>query len=1109
MPLSKAAAVAASLGILVLAALRAFTPPQQPALIADPSFEETKARDQFGRVFAKWGGWNHDAGTCSFEAGAVAHSGKTSALLACGSAGKIRISQEQDLPAGRYRVSAYLRGVDIGTGQWNQTTEFMFNGKYINLSKNGSFGWSRLTYVAELPQGAHTGPSFGLFAPGMLWIDDVSLEQVGTDVRLTDKPVIEAEEAPIEPPASAAAGATRCSRCQRRNLPEWGKCYACGTALGDPHQTAAQGSAVKTIGPKTQRLEKGAAVMDGAQDWSGYDFLKVDTNTDSEQPVPLTVEIRDSGTTGYWTRVNYPTVIAPGRSTLALPLQQLYVGEKSRPGRHLLVKEIRRLVFELGDGVGHPVSFDNIRLERDASTAAVSFEELRAFDFGPGGSPVMDGFLPITPATFYDPGRGYGLHNAKIWRAVDALQPDPLYQDFLSIESGGLAVDVPNGQYRVFVNMDSPNGYWGELQTYRQRSIVAQGKTVISESMNLKSFQKKYFQFWDRDDLPTDNTFDKYDRAHFSEKVFDVNVTNGRLEVDFAGENWACSVSAVVVFPVAKAAEGARFLEWVRNKRRFYFDNAFKRVLHRPSGDPLQPSAEETARGHLLFPRDPMEDLYYNDTPRKGESGQPLTGDGFPGEAEAVTLGVTPLRDLGRGKLTASALAGPAGTIPASAIEIGYVSYRISRVTGDGSVYQITPRLVIPRNTVEMPAGITRQFWMTVHIPESAGAGLYEGRATFTPEKGAPAAVPLRFRVRKGALAQADIPIGPFGGSVGVPWIENDPETARLQGAFTEKSLRTLRDWKFTMFSGVPWIVYRGFEFGKPALDFSAADAQMRTVKSMGFLAVSSYGAGVKGLNGYQRDLDKMKAAGYSDYSEFLKAVYSAIQAHARAKDWPAVYWNLGDEPLGAEALKSATENAKAYRTAFPAGPPWFTAATSLYEPDPEDLHFHFAEALHAPALNRHSETAIQRLRAAGGQWAFYNSGSRWTFGEYLYKAVSEFGLRFRIAWHWNNTAGDPYYALDCREDDYAWATAAPDEQLILSLEFFRIAAGLNDYRYLLTLEKLAGQRPETPQARAAKELITRRLAAFRLGDIDRSPAPRDWKQLREETANQIEALAR
>ena len=56
------------------------------------------------------------------------------------------------LDPGRYRVTAYLRGLDIGEGQYGQTTEFMFADKYIGLHKKGTFGWSKLTYVGEVKE---------------------------------------------------------------------------------------------------------------------------------------------------------------------------------------------------------------------------------------------------------------------------------------------------------------------------------------------------------------------------------------------------------------------------------------------------------------------------------------------------------------------------------------------------------------------------------------------------------------------------------------------------------------------------------------------------------------------------------------------------------------------------------------------------------------------------------------------------------------------------------------------------------------------------------------------------------------------------------------------
>jgi hypothetical protein len=75
--------------------------------------------------------------------------------------------------------------------------------------------------------------------------------------------------------------------------------------------------------------------------------------------------------------------------------------------------------------------------------------------------------------------------------------------------------------------------------------------------------------------------------------------------------------------------------------------------------------------------------------------------------------------------------------------------------------------------------------------------------------------------VRKGSLDTVDIPVGPFGGRIGTPWFESDPATAAFGAEMTEKSLLLLRAHGFTMFTGVPYVVYQGFKDGKPALDFS------------------------------------------------------------------------------------------------------------------------------------------------------------------------------------------------------------------------------------------------------------------------------------------------
>ena len=771
-------------------------------LLEDPSFEITKQKDRFGLVFAKWGGWIYE-GDCEFRVGRVAHTGRHSCLLFGGSAPKIRVAQNFELEPGRYRVNAFIRGLDIGTGTYGMSTEFMFDGNYIPLNKKGSFGWTKVTYVGEIKEKKQSGPSFGLMASGYFWVNDVSLEKVGNDVPLTEKPVLGAEESPIAPPGEIFAEAVRCPMCGYRNG-SWKTCYACGTPLGAASVASRPIPPIKPIatfedanpfsggvvvasraleGRKAMRIDGSYVSMDQPQDWLGYDLLKAELDSNAPVPMDLTVEIRDIGTQDYWTRVNYVTVVPPGRSTLIIPVRQLYVGEKARPGRMLNLGKITRLVFGIAEKPAGSLFLDDVRLERDASASRVNFAKLHAFDFGTSTSPVMDGFTQITPATQYSPGRGYGLKDARIWRAFDALQPDPLYQDFICIEGGGLAVNVPNGKYRVFVNIDSPSGFWGEYQNYRKRAILAEGRAVVSETMDFEAFKAKYFRFWDVEDRPGDVTFDKYQKTYFDEKRFDVEVTDGQLNLEFQGENWGCSVSAVVIFPAAEAARGEAFLDYAEAKRRFSFDNYFKRVLHRPTGDPVRSSAEDRRRGYIVFHRDFMQDVYHNDTPFAAERADVLRGEAFAGEYEPVTLGLVPLRDLGKVTVGVSDLTGPAGTIPSRAIDLGFVSNRISRVTMEGTVYTISPRLIMPGGVADVPQGLTRRFWMTIRTPANALAGSYKGTVTIRPEKGESSRVALEFRVRAGTLNPVDIPVGPFDYRIGIPWFGDDPRAANYQCA--------------------------------------------------------------------------------------------------------------------------------------------------------------------------------------------------------------------------------------------------------------------------------------------------------------------------------------
>ena len=223
----------------------------------------------------------------------------------------------------------------------------------------------------------------------------------------------------------------------------------------------------------------------------------------------------------------------------------------------------------------------------------------------------------------------------------------------------------------------------------------------------------------------------------------------------------------------------------------------------------------------------------------------------------------------------------------------------------------------------------------------------------------------------------------------------------------------------------------------------------------------------------------------------------------------PRVFDYLGRRAARRGHDPAAAENAEAYRRAFPQGPPFFTGAST----SPAMMRTILTSGCRGPSTSRAGTSTTRPAwtcsTAPGSDWAFYNGGNRWTYGDYMYKAAKQHGMKFRLSWHWNVVAGDPYYALDCREDDYAWCNACPDARLIPSVDFERLREGLDDYRRLITLDRLAHEAGDTAAGRVALGLIDTRMRAFHLGQRDHDAVfpPGDWIDFRRKVDDAIEAL--
>jgi hypothetical protein len=211
----------------------------------------------------------------------------------------------------------------------------------------------------------------------------------------------------------------------------------------------------------------------------------------------------------------------------------------------------------------------------------------------------------------------------------------------------------------------------------------------------------------------------------------------------------------------------------------------------------------------------------------------------------------------------------------------------------------------------ELHAGTTATFWLTLDTPKPVAAGDYTGQI-LVGARGALTTLKLHAHLYATPLDEADVPIGPWGCNIPVPWYGED------MGDYNEQMLRKcltqMRADGLTSFSGLPHVRLTGWKGKAPIIDFREADRQMALCRELGFKdTISNYGVGLEGFDNYWIDDGARQRSGLPDYTSFLKAVLGAIDEHARAANWLPVAWNLCDEPLD-DAAKRSTLNAPRHR---------------------------------------------------------------------------------------------------------------------------------------------------------------------------------------------------
>ena len=613
--------------------------------------------------------------------------------------------------------------------------------------------------------------------------------------------------------------------------------------LSEQHVTHGKRSLRVAIGEYMVNLSK--------QDWSGFDALEADVFVDGDQPVSVTVLVGDQGwldtNRNYWNRHNSTVMLRPGANVMSIPLGGMYRGEAGSRYNDLKtpidLKQIRR--FDLGfasKGTG-AVYIDHLRLVNEQPPAGV-----RAFDFGPESQTLFPGFTPIGPTTLHGTdGNTAGLrHAAPVNHARDSIFPTRLYQDFVGLDDGEFVVDLPDGTYHVWVVFEDL-GYWGgEQARYTRRVIEAEGKPAVVEEPGPAGETDFLLRFESIEPKPGDDFWELYASHLFRPRTFEVAVGDGQLNLRFPSDTFLnAKVAAVIVYP--KGDAGAA--EWVKQVERRNRDEFLSRaVLMGPQRKPLDPPADAQAKGWWLGFPSLEEDVSFADAPGPVEG--KLARRAARDQRISYTFAIRPLRDAGDeiGSLTATDLAGPNGaTIPASRVDLRYVHHYAGR--GFNSIaYTIRPESLRPVQgaNLKLDKDLTRQFWITVHVPPDAKPGTYTGQLALRAGS-IDVSVPISVDVLDLTLDEPDFIMGFYG--LWVPHHLGDGYEANLRAALT-----LLREHGMNSFTGGPDVPFKGLDAdGRPILDFAPADRFFRVCREVGFTKpVVSYGGPgmVTGLHG-------------------------------------------------------------------------------------------------------------------------------------------------------------------------------------------------------------------------------------------------------------------
>ncbi len=846
----------------------------------------------------------------------------------------------------------------------------------------------------------------------------------------------------------------------------------------------------------------------------------------------------------------------------------LNTGGWTRPTPNWRLREIdftvpelaRSLELQIGPGHGwHGVlAVDGISIKPVTKAVFERPEGAMAFQFtAEQGTEPVAGFTAVALDRSFDRAGNFGwkLRAGQVPR-LDPFANQAGYPTRLqahAIRRMTFSCAMSDGRYVASIYMGA---LWRTSIETMNHVVEVNGKSVVNDVRDHERLMdEEYFRYVHdtlvtRDDIERGGlaVYDRYIRPRYRRHDFDVEVTDGRLDLEI-GQGFA---SAIVITPAASEREHRRAINTLDGALAEEFASTWAERL--PSEwlrgtvhGGYDPTDEDRDRGYVVFRRHWMDAVEHDSRPEPGDVATDLALQATPDEYEPVTFSIWPQKDLSAVRVIAGDLKSDDGSVlPAGAVRVWYLQQKQERRPLPATAYRVRGTFLPDWEVRDLFRDVTQRCWLSVHVPKDAKPGVYRGPIRLEVD-GAPATtLSLSVRVLPFVLERPErIHVMRRGGNqVMVPYPARYPveeNDVRNKQFYRKMALDDLFSHGFSPEFSLWWIGIYDRDTGKIAWDqpnsmsgppeqflqivmdsqFGHKDwlwADAASLNNLGLLDAFGTGSDTwnredtgRWLEGFSR---KLADAGFTRV--YLQA--SAEESHLPAK-------------AGLEGWKSFLRYVRENRDRWPN---IYTAHTcntdwghpiALAESDLVGLGmFH--------GVQESAAAQVEAARAAGRPFLLYGARGRMVPGYYLWKAGAsgtfhEFYAPYfgTLNNDWDNDLGMDSNARQVLNEAPGWCNAvySPTGRMVGSWFWEEMREGVDDDAYLTTLQNwieraepqrdpdivAARQNAEAALAEIADriELNIERTLGGRGLSLYRPFAPKEFDALRFKAATAIAGL--